>query len=1444
MTITHIATPLPPRAEEKNRITSIAHAPSQTRYASSSFDRVITIFDSANTRRDRFLAKAVEENGKFVITCLAFAPDSTKLAVAQSDGALFVFNLGSDFGDKKSIVNKFLTGSPVTCVNWSGENPVFGCFDGTVKQGVLRTNKSLDLHALSGITVTSVACIPCSSSQVVSHEDGSVFLLGDRPRLIFRGEESVEISCISVDSIAVWSKDEISVIDLNGKVLSTNSAGSIGLGKFRVLCSENVAGSPTVFVACDAGLVVLDKSCRVQKKFHVRDFHPSAMASVGRQIAVGGVAGSLEIFSFSRALSAINLESKTGLEISDVRVHGRYATGQTSQTFLIRDLESGVSSEIQKSGEISGFAINNEIALYQIGVELHALEVGSAESSCTVRPFSVFKETVAVSRSSASDKGKRLAYLIDESTIHVVRVQGGGSVFRYAHSASVRRLEFDFNGERILILDDLGELQLVSKDGRTKKITRNCYFAHFVNAVLIAGIEPNILAIWYSAGSDACTTAEISGRICGVERVNERTVVLAQLEGNLAEYELDENLINFHVFLEHEEFSSAVAILDSLPVTEETRVLWLELADAAATSKSLHVASRAYAGAGDFVKAGLYRKIAKGKKIHADLVGVENLPPQTTDVQIAELLAGSAFTEVGNIYLARRNFHIAARCFAAAAEWEKALHAAAELETHPSPPIPPILKSIDVSLDRLNFRNGQSLLGAQKFQDASSAFERAGAFFEAALAAQQARDQPRVHKLSSRVTDSGQLLKLALNNAEFSEEIWLRSGQWKCLVAFCVSQALDGHLSKLCTTNQQVKETTIEIALSLNSQPGNFNPLALHILGIAGAKEEALVVMERSKDYKGVTRLLEKFPGELQAMLQRISSSAAAEGDFQTAEAALLHAGLWVQATKMHREFSRWPDAKRVAQQYGGRAAWEKVCYAEAIAENQKNGNFTGVDLLISAGLPELACGLAADSKDFQRALAIARSLNHSKVKEVLVKRAMDAETVGNLSAAENDFVEAGKPREAVDMFVSTRNFSDALRVAESHDLESVPVVASALAETLVNEGEVEKALGILERAMHAMSGTPEGVLHSVLNTKGIVSLIESKGWAEDAARAARRLGLKVSGSVKQPEAKSLEISSRSSAPQTASSGPSIDALIRSERLEEAIAASEKDIPGLVVKTLSLQSRKFILVSKFLADARIISGLLNADSSGFSFGLMVQFGLSAVDDCMQTPEPRPYLTDLAVAFSKLAQGEKKLSEVSSFLSLFWSRQEARSFGVSAQTISKMSRSLCRFAGNFIRLDRALFEAGSDARIAGETPTAFVLLNRYLDVVHLIGKATEFPDPEDLSDLEISARPLIIPNFPIYGDVGKAKDLVLDWSVDSGIFPRLPTVQCGRCGTEIPSASLSCSCGFKVDPCCVTGWPLGASKATCENCGASANRDDWQNFVRKVRKCPSCFCAVK
>ena len=55
---------------------------------------------------------------------LEFSPDSTRLAVGQTDNIVFVYKVGEDWGEKKVICNKFVQTSAVTCLCWPVQGPI------------------------------------------------------------------------------------------------------------------------------------------------------------------------------------------------------------------------------------------------------------------------------------------------------------------------------------------------------------------------------------------------------------------------------------------------------------------------------------------------------------------------------------------------------------------------------------------------------------------------------------------------------------------------------------------------------------------------------------------------------------------------------------------------------------------------------------------------------------------------------------------------------------------------------------------------------------------------------------------------------------------------------------------------------------------------------------------------------------------------------------------------------------------------------------------------------------------------------------------------------------------------------------------------------------------------------------------------------------------------
>lgn len=112
-----------------------------------------------------------------MVRTIEFSPDSTKIAVAQSDNIVYVYLVGTEWGQKKTICNKFPASSSVTALSWPRERSkelFFGLAEGKVKMGTLKNNKATVAYSTDSYVV-SIASNREGDSIVSGHLDGSIY---------------------------------------------------------------------------------------------------------------------------------------------------------------------------------------------------------------------------------------------------------------------------------------------------------------------------------------------------------------------------------------------------------------------------------------------------------------------------------------------------------------------------------------------------------------------------------------------------------------------------------------------------------------------------------------------------------------------------------------------------------------------------------------------------------------------------------------------------------------------------------------------------------------------------------------------------------------------------------------------------------------------------------------------------------------------------------------------------------------------------------------------------------------------------------------------------------------------------------------------------------------------------------------------------------------------
>ena len=138
-------------------------------------DRV-HLFDENGDAREDFSTRPADPQGSktYVVRGIAWSPDSSKLAIAQSDNSIFVYKLGHKWGDKKSICNKFQQAVPITCICWPKTRPnelVFGLADGKMKVGQMSSNKPATLYSHLTSFVVSCCSNPEGTAIISGHID-------------------------------------------------------------------------------------------------------------------------------------------------------------------------------------------------------------------------------------------------------------------------------------------------------------------------------------------------------------------------------------------------------------------------------------------------------------------------------------------------------------------------------------------------------------------------------------------------------------------------------------------------------------------------------------------------------------------------------------------------------------------------------------------------------------------------------------------------------------------------------------------------------------------------------------------------------------------------------------------------------------------------------------------------------------------------------------------------------------------------------------------------------------------------------------------------------------------------------------------------------------------------------------------------------------------------
>jgi intraflagellar transport protein 172 len=156
----------------------------------------------------------------------------------------------------------------------------------------------------------------------------------------------------------------------------------------------------------------------------------------------------------------------------------------------------------------------------------------------------------------------------------------------------------------------------------------------------------------------------------------------------------------------------------------------------------------------------------------------------------------------------------------------------------------------------------------------------------------------------------------------------------------------------------------------------------------------------------------------------------------------------------MYRAHDQWEEALRVAKTNGSNKELGEI----AIKVAETMGNEQGTQFLIKNGLIEAAIDFMANLEKFDEAFKLAN--NHAKYKlpEVHIKYALHLEDENRLKEAEEEFIKANKPEEAISMYEHKTDWHSALQVARQYAPDRVAKVFFNQARYHLDRREYSKA--------------------------------------------------------------------------------------------------------------------------------------------------------------------------------------------------------------------------------------------------------------------------------------------------------------------------------------------------------------------------------------------------
>uniref|UniRef100_A0A7S3K758 IF140/IFT172/WDR19 TPR domain-containing protein n=1 Tax=Aureoumbra lagunensis TaxID=44058 RepID=A0A7S3K758_9STRA len=990
------------KAQSKNgdKVSAIAYSPNNKKLAVCTEQKVIRLFDELGEQRDKFSTKPLEKGTDYRVKGLAWSPDSTKLGIAQSDNIVFVYKLGLNFGEKKSICNKYAQNSSVTTLVWPRANEViYGLAEGKVKVGMLRTNKPASLYS----TESMVTALAANSKGVVSaHLDGSIhrffFSSGSdgRTKIAIHPCIVYALAYGSASILAGGNDGTLFVYNEQGELEQRLTTGG-STKKEYTIAAMNPAGDAVVLGTTQDEFKIFSfqqNQWRPIEGKSVKNLYAiSALAwkADGTALAVGSQFGALDLYDaclrryrydgkFEFTYSALSqvvvkrldsgtrivLKSLYGCEITKINIyHDRYVVangkGVESETLLLGDLDTYKLSEIAWSNggkESFVFDFPGCCLVHHAG-ELVVVEYGSNDVAGTLRTDFISAHLLSVRiGAEEEEKEKLVAYLLDAHTINIKYLDTHRCT-TISHDSKIDWLELNVRGSHILFRDKARKLHLFQLETETRQTLLDwCTYVQWVpDADVIVAQQRSQLCVWYNIQTpDQVTLHEINGNIEDIERLEGRTEVIVAEQLSTAAYLLDEALINFSTALEKRNFFQAADILQDLELSPEAQAMWKRLEQVALEKDDFQVAERCAASLCD---------VAKARSLHRHHERQINTKHNTN----------------------KENFIQTNQAFKVAAQRAQAGDYNTAVDLYLASGMPG--KASALVLDHRLV--GSQLDRVAKALTTAGLHEKAGSLFEMA----------------------GQY-RIAL-------EEYVRGHEYKKAVELARTHAPE----RVVSLHEDWGDSLLE---------QNFIDMAINHYIEAGASAKAIEAALMARQWSKAESMLDGVSeNERIPFMLRLARHYEDTEEFPAAERLYVDANAANEAVDMYSRLNEWEEAHRVAKSYMEPRQVRLLGLGRAQRLEEDSRFLEAEKMYLAVDEPDLAINMFKKNRDFSAMIRLVEHYRPELLKETHQFLGQQLEAEGDLSGAERHFCEAGEWLSAVNMYRTNEMWPEAMQVAKLH---------------------------------------------------------------------------------------------------------------------------------------------------------------------------------------------------------------------------------------------------------------------------------------------------------------------------------------------------------------------------------------------------------------------------